>query len=81
VLACGWLVQIADGGYFTTSAIVLVLVQLVVTLREGARLFHIAGAWQIRSGEAGEELRRPEVIVPEPEAPDVLRTQLPWHTR
>jgi hypothetical protein len=81
VLACGWLVQIADGGYFTTTAIVLVLVQFVVTLREAARLFHLAGAWQLRAGEAGEERKAPEVIAPEADRPDVLGSPLPWNTR
>jgi hypothetical protein len=81
VLACGWLVQIADGGYFTTTAIVLVLVQFVVTLREAARLFHVAGAWQLRAGAAGDERVGPEVIVSEPDRPDVLGSPLPWNTR
>jgi len=81
VLACGWLVQVADGGYLTTTAIVLVLVQFVVTLREAARLFHLAGAWQLRSGDAGDERETPEVIVPESDAPDVLRSSLPWNSR
>jgi len=81
VLACGWLVQIADGGYFTTTAIVLVLVQFVVTLREAARLFHVAGAWQLRSGAVGEERDAREVVAPESDRPDVLASQLPWNSR
>jgi hypothetical protein len=81
VLACGWLVQIADGGYFTTTAIVLVLVQFVVTLREAARLFHVAGAWQLRAGAVGDERDAPEVVAPEEDRPDVLGAPLPWNTR
>ena len=77
----GWLIQVADGGYFTTSAIVLVLVQLVATLREAARLFHVAGAWQIRSAEAGDEGRDAAVVTPETDTPDVLRAPLPWNLR
>jgi hypothetical protein len=80
IAGCGWLIQVADGGYFTTSAIVLVLVQLVVMLREAARLFHVAGAWQIRSVEGGDE-HREAVISPETDAPDVLRAPLPWNLR
>jgi len=80
IAGCGWLIQVADGGYFTTSAIVLVLVQLVVMLREAARLFHVAGAWQIRSFEAGDDHREP-VISPETDTPDVLRAPLPWNAR
>lgn len=81
IVAFGWLIQIADGGYFATSAIVLVLVQIVVTVREAARLLHIAGAWQIRSAEAGDEPRPPGPITPDPETPDVLRVPLPWNVR
>lgn len=81
ILGVGWLIQVADGGYFTTSAIVLVLVQLVVTLREAARLFHVAGAWQIRSVEAGDESKEAAVITPETDTPDVLRAPLPWNLR
>ncbi len=81
IFGCGWLVQVADGGYFTTSAIVLVLLQFIVILREAARLFHVAGAWQIRATEAGDERRGAEAIVGEPEGPDVLRTPLPWNVR
>ena len=80
IAGCGWLIQVADGGYYTTSAIVLVLVQLVVILREAARLFHVAGAWQIRSVEAGDE-HREAVISPETDTPDVLRAPLPWNAR
>ena len=61
--------------------IVLVVVQFVVTLREAARLFHVAGAWQIRSAEAGEERRAPEVIEPETPESDVLRSPLPWNVK
>ncbi len=81
VLAGGFLVQVADGGYYVTSAIVLFVVQTVVTLREAARLFHVAGAWQLRAGEVGDEGRASEVVSPEPDAPDVLRSPLPWNTR
>jgi hypothetical protein len=81
VLGLGWTVQLADGGYLTTSAIVLLLFQVVATLREATRLFHLAAAWQLRAGEEGDEEREPEVVVAEPEAPDVLRAQLPWNVR
>lgn len=81
VFAFGWFVQLADGGYFTTSAIVLLLVQIVVTLREAARLFHLAGAWRLRADELGDERRAPEVIAPEPDGSDVLRDPLPWNLR
>ena len=76
-----WCLQLADGGYLTTSVIVLVLVQFVVTLREAVRLFHVAGAWKIRNDEAGDERDEPEVIVPEPPESDVLRDPLPWNVR
>ena len=83
IAACGWLVQVADlpGGYLTTTAVVLVLMQLVVTLREAARLFHIAGAWRIRASEAGYEDREAVVVTPEPEDADVLAVPLPWNVR
>jgi hypothetical protein len=83
IAACGWLVQVADlpGGYLTTTAVVLVLMQLVVTLREAARLFHIAGAWRIRASEAGYEGREEEPVEPEPEDADVLAVPLPWNLR
>jgi hypothetical protein len=81
VFTCGWLVQVADGGYFTTSAIVLLLVQVVVLLREAARLFHLAGAWQLRAAEAGDEPHAPAVVTPESDEPDVLRSPLPWNVR
>lgn len=83
IAACGWLIQVADlpGGYFTTTAVVLVRMQLVVTLREAARLFHIAGAWRIRASEAGYEDRESVAAVPEPEADDVLGVPLPWNVR
>ena len=81
IFACGWLIQIADGGYFTTSIIVLVLVQAAVTMREAARLFHVAGAWQIRAMEAADERRIAAAVVPEREEADVLRTPLPWNLR
>ena len=38
----------ADGGYLLTSAVVLVLVQVLVFLREALRLTHIAGAYHLR---------------------------------
>lgn len=81
IAACGWLLQVADGGYLTTTAIAFVLIQLVVTLREAARLFHLAGAWRLRAAEAGDEGREEEVVTPEPEDPDVLAVPLPWNTR
>lgn len=81
VWAGGALVQIADGGYLTTSAIVLVTMQAVVTLREAARLFHLAGAWQLRAAEQGDEPKEPLPVTPEPELPDVLRSPLPWNVR
>lgn len=81
VLGCGWLVQVADGGYLTTSVIVLVLLQFIVILREASRLFHVAGAWQIRAAEAGDERTRAEIVPSEPEGPDVLRAPLPWNVR
>jgi hypothetical protein len=81
ILVCGWLVQVADGGYLITSAIVLLIVQFLVTLREAARLFHLAGAWQIRAGEAGEERAEERMVAAEPDQPDVLRVPLPWNAR
>lgn len=78
---CGWFVQVADGGYVITSVIVLLILQFLVTLREAARLFHLAGAWQIRSGEAGDERQAAAPVAPEPEQPDVLRVPLPWNAR
>ena len=81
IAACGWLLQVADGGYLTTTAISLVLIQFVVTFREAARLFHLAGAWRIRASEAGEEGREAEVTSPEPEGGDVLAVPLPWNVR
>lgn len=81
ILGCGWLVQVADGGYLTTSVIVLLLLQFIVILREAARLFHVAGAWQIRATEAGDERKKPDVVPSEPEGPDVLRAPLPWNVR
>jgi hypothetical protein len=81
ILGFGWLIQVADGGYFTTSAIVLVLVQLVVTVREAARLFHVAGAWRIRAVEWGEDGGGAEVVSPDDDLPDVLRSPLPWNVR
>jgi hypothetical protein len=81
IFGFGWLIQVADGGYLTTSAAVFVMVQLVVILREAARLFHIAGAWKIRAVEGGDERREPEVISPETDVPDVLRAPLPWNLR
>jgi hypothetical protein len=81
VVALGWFVLLADTGGLTASVTALVLFQIVVTLREALRLFHIAGAWRMRSDEAGEERRGPEVIAPEPDTPDVLRDPLPWNLR
>jgi hypothetical protein len=81
IAACGWLLQVADGGYLTTTAISLVLIQFEVTLREAARLFHLAGAWRIRASEAGDEGREDEVVSPEPEGGDVLAVPLPWNVR
>jgi hypothetical protein len=81
VYGLGYFVQIADGGYFTTSIVVLVLVQLVVTLREAARLFHVAGAWHVRSSEAGDEARAGQPIRPDEPDSDVLRSPLPWNVR
>lgn len=83
VFTFGWFVQLAEspGGYFTSSVIVLLLFQVVVTLREAARLFHLAGAWRLRADELGDERRAPEVIAPEPDAADVLRDPLPWNLR
>ncbi len=77
----GVLVQLADGGYYTTSLMVLLLLQLTVTLREAVRLFHVAAAWQIRAAEAGEERREPVEAVPEADVPDLLRSPLPWNAR
>jgi hypothetical protein len=83
VVLFGWFVQLADspGGYIPSSIIVLVFFQIVVTLREAARLFHLAGAWKLRADEVGDERRAPEVIAPEPDATDVLRDPLPWNLR
>jgi hypothetical protein len=83
IAGCGWLIQVADmpGGYLLTTAVVLVLMQFVVTLREAARLFHIAGAWRLRAVEGGDAARESEVVEPEPEDPDVLSSPLPWNVR
>jgi hypothetical protein len=81
ILGFARLVQVADGGYFATSAIVLVLVQILVLLREAARLFHVAGAWQLVATEAGEELEEPAVTAVALAESDVLRAPLPWHVR
>jgi hypothetical protein len=77
----GWLVRTVDGGYLTTSEIVLVVMQGVVTLREACRLAHVAGAWHIRAADAGEEPRERQVVVPEPPDSDLLRSSLPWNAR
>ena len=84
IAACGWLIQVADlpGGYLTTTAVVLVLTQLCVTLREATRLFNVAAAWRIRASEAGWEGREEEEEgAPEPEDSDVLGVPLPWNVR
>lgn len=71
------LVRIADGGYVLSSGVVLLLGQGVVALREGARLFHLAGAWRIRQAEELPQApaRRPD----ESDGQDLLGERLPWH--
>jgi len=44
----------ADGAYLTTSVAILILLQVLILLREGARLLHVAGAWHIRVSEEPE---------------------------
>jgi hypothetical protein len=77
----GVVVQLADGGYYVTSAAVLLLFQLVVILREGARLFHVGCAWNIRAAEAGEDSGEEAAILVDREEGDLLRTTLPWNVR
>jgi hypothetical protein len=67
--------EAADGAYLLTSCAVLLLVQILVMLREGLRLFHLACAWRVRAVEFGElEATRPR---PPPREPDLL-DDLPW---
>ncbi len=65
-----------DGAYLVTSAVVLIVVQLLVALREATRLFHHAGAWRIRRREEGD--RDDEEAAPGT-VPDDLLTNLPWN--
>ena len=73
------LIRIADGAYIATSLVVLLLGQVLVTLREACRLFHLAGAWHIRRAEeAGRGARSSISATAEP---DLLEAQLPWNVR
>lgn len=71
------LIRVADGGYVLSSAVVLLLGQGVVALRDGARLFHLAGAWRIRV--EGERLQAPARRPGDPDGQDLLGERLPWH--
>ncbi len=77
VAVFAWTVQLVDGAYLVTSAVMLVLAQALVLSREAVRLLHVAAAWHIRTSEAGEERREGE-IVPETGDSDLLRAPLPW---
>jgi hypothetical protein len=71
------LLDAADGAYLITSVTILILVQVLVALREACRLFHHAGAWNIRrreegGGEAEEE--RADGL-----SRDDLLADLPWN--
>ena len=73
------LLRVADGSYVATSIVVLVLGQVLVTLREACRLFHVAGAWHLRrADEEGRTSRRTTTAV---EEPDLLEAPLPWNVR
>lgn len=73
------LLRVADGSYVATSVVVLVLGQVLVTLREACRLFHLAGAWHIRrADEAGRRSRAAATVTGEP---DLLEVPLPWNVR
>lgn len=70
------LLRLADGAYVATSVVVLVLGQMLVTLREACRLFHLVGAWHIRRiDEAG----RPSRAAAASGEPDLLDAPLPWN--
>jgi hypothetical protein len=65
-----------DGAYLVTSLVILLLVQVLVALREAARLFHHAGAWTIRRRE---EFGRDEVERVDAGKDDDLLANLPWN--
>ncbi len=77
IAAFVWLLAAADGAYVVTSVIVLLLIQVLIGLREAARLFHIAGAWHLRFREEGDEFGPDGEALGAPEDP--LLSNLPWH--
>jgi len=64
-----------DGAYLITSVVVLILVQVLIALREAARLFHHAGAWTIRRREEGDD----DVQQVDAASKDDLLANLPWN--
>lgn len=71
------LIRAADGGYVATSVVVLVLGQGMIALREGLRLFHLAGAWTLREAEERVAPARNDRAGASEE--DLLEEPLPWH--
>lgn len=71
------LIRVADGAYVRTSVAVLVLGQAAVTVREAARLFHVAAAWSVRASDersAGAAQARQAG-----DDGDLLGERMPWH--
>lgn len=65
-----------DGAYLVTSAVVLLAIQVLIALREAARLFHHAGAWTIRRREEGDH-GDPDRV--DAAGADDLLANLPWN--
>jgi hypothetical protein len=73
------LLRAADGRFVRSSIVVLFLGQVLVAVREAARLFHLAGAWKIREAEERAAPKGPEGS--DLEGGDLLAQPLPWHVR
>lgn len=72
-----FLMRWADGAKVGASLTVLFLGQLALLVREAARLFHVAAAWNVRAAE--DRPRQPQQARSLAEGPDVLEERLPWH--
>lgn len=67
----------ADGAYLVTTAVLFVLAQVLIFLREGLRVFHIAGAHHLRVAEESD----PSLLGTSTAqlADGDLLTNLPWN--